>query len=120
MTDAQMPIPAEACAQEDARQPFWVQDHPAHAGRPSKHARGLIRCPRCDSVWTGLSACHCAACHRTFSGYRAFDIHRTGSRCNDPASLLDIHGEPRLVPIARQYWSGWGRPGDDPRFSADD
>jgi hypothetical protein len=115
-----MPIPAAACAQEGAREPFWVPDHPGGAGAPSKRAPALIQCLRCDGVWTGLSACHCSGCHRTFTGWRAFDIHRSAGRCHDPATLFDHNGEPRLVLITRQHWSGWGRPGQHPRFGEDD
>jgi hypothetical protein len=76
-----------------------------------------ITCNGCDHRWTGLSACHCAACHRTFTGIRAFDIHRTGGHCNDPVTLVNRNGAPRLVPAARQHWTGWGEPGQDTRFN---
>lgn len=33
-------------------------------------------CPRCDAKWLGLSLCHCAVCHRTFTGITNFDAHR--------------------------------------------
>jgi hypothetical protein len=63
-----------------------------------------ITCNGCDHRWTGLNACH-----RTFTGIRAFDIHRTGGHCNDPAALIDRNGAPRLIPITRRHWTGWGR-----------
>jgi hypothetical protein len=71
-----------------------------------------IGCGGCDNRWTGLRACHCGACHLTFTGIRGFDIHRRGSRCNDPATV-------GLVQIPRQHWTGWGEPGQDERFSRD-
>jgi hypothetical protein len=53
-----------------------------------------------------------ALCHRTFTGVTAFDLHRTGGRCNDPETLVTKLGEPRLVRVTKRYWSGWGRPGE--------
>ena len=41
----------------------------AQASAPSR-----IGCGGCDNRWTGLRACHCSACHRTFTGIRGFDI----------------------------------------------
>jgi len=73
-------------------------------------APNWIGCGGCDNQWTGLRACHCGACHVTFTGVRGFDIHRRGSRCHDPATV-------GLVQIARQHWTGWGEPGQDERFS---
>jgi hypothetical protein len=50
-----------------------------------------ITCNGCDQVWTALGACHCGACHRTFSGIKLFDRHRThhGERgsCVDPTTV---------------------------------
>lgn len=57
-----------------------------------------ITCGGCDAVWTAPGACHCAGCHRTFSGLGLFDRHRTGygehGRCHDPATLTDRSGAP--------------------------
>ncbi len=46
------------------------------------------RC-RCGTRWSGSNTCHCAAtaCHRTFTGVGAFDAHRRGGGCADPATL---------------------------------
>ena len=77
----------------------------AASNRPS----GAITCARCDNWWTGLQSCHCGACHRTFTGVYAFDMHRAGSHakgtrhCVDPATV-------GLVP-ADKPWPGWSRPG---------
>jgi hypothetical protein len=81
-----------------------------------------ITCARCGAHWTGLTTCHCGAaqCHRTFTGIRAFDIHRASGQCHDPATLLTRTGEPRLVPITRQHWSGWGEPKEDTRWAGED
>ena len=68
-----------------------------------------VGCGRCDNWWTGLTSCHCGACHRTFTGLRAFDMHRAGSHakgtrhCVDPAAV-------GLVP-ANKPWPGWSLAG---------
>lgn len=72
----------------------------------------LTRCSGCANTWTGALVCHCASCHRTFTGIRAFDIHRTGGICNDPSQVLTKTGEHRLIPASKPYWSGWGLPGE--------
>ncbi len=42
----------------------------------------------CGTRWSGNSTCHCAACHNhTFVGVTAFDRHRKGGTCADPASI---------------------------------
>lgn len=54
-------------------------------------------CGGCDATWTGTSICHCANCHRTFSGLGHFDAHRSqyGERgsCIDPATLTAQGGK---------------------------
>lgn len=46
-------------------------------------------CGGCQARWTGLRTSHCGTqgCHRTFSSVAAFDRHRAGGVCNDPADL---------------------------------
>jgi hypothetical protein len=61
----------------------------------------------------GLTLQVTTLCHRTFASVRAFDIHRSGGECRDPATIIDKHGNPRLVPIERQHWSGWASPSSD-------
>lgn len=46
----------------------------------------MNRC-RKGCTWTGLSRCHCSACHETFGGITGFDMHRRGSRCSGPENL---------------------------------
>jgi hypothetical protein len=46
--------------------------------------------PECGKSWTGLRKEHCPACHETFSGTSAGNLHRRGDfgidrRCTDPA-----------------------------------
>jgi hypothetical protein len=47
---------------------------------------------------TGLKACHCAACHRTFTSVEAFDRHRQGDydarSCLDPSLMRRQDGQP--------------------------
>lgn len=81
--------------------------------RLAEKATRWTTCSGCDNKWTGLSTCHCAGCHRTFTGITAFDHHRVGGKCVDPA-------ERGLVPAVRRHWTGWGWPGDDTRFDTDD
>jgi hypothetical protein len=54
----------------------------------------MATCPRCHTTWTGTRACHCGACHQTFSGLEYFDRHRNHDgphgRCQDPADLDGI------------------------------
>ena len=63
---------------------------------------GYARC-QCGEAWTGHDACHCAGCHHTFTGERAFAAHRIRGRCQAPESR-------GLVKIHRTHWTGWGWP----------
>lgn len=55
----------------------------------------------CGATWTGQRMCHCAACHRTFSGLTTFDDHRhyldgTDERgCRDDVWLAEHDITPR-------------------------
>ena len=69
----------------------------AASNRPS----GAITCARCDNWWTGLQSCHCGACHRTFTGVYAFDMHRAGTVWTATVGLVP----------ADKPWPGWSRPG---------
>lgn len=49
----------------------------------------------CGSCWPGPSRiCHCEGCHRTFTGVKAFDVHRRGRgidrRCVTSAEMLAL------------------------------
>jgi hypothetical protein len=115
-----MPIPAAGWSAGGARTPFWGKDTREPSQR-EKTAPAYVHCNGCDNVWTGLRAAHCSSCHRTFTGVTAFDMHRSGSHANstrhcvDPASV-------GLVPVASLggHWTGWGKPGENPRWSSDD
>jgi hypothetical protein len=41
----------------------------------------------CGARWAGSLTAHCAACCRTFTGLTAFDRHRPGGVCADPAAV---------------------------------
>jgi hypothetical protein len=71
----------------------------------TRHA-AAIECNGCECWWTGLRAAHCSACHETFAGVGAFDLHRRGSRCIKPAEVTNRKGEPLLV-RANRDWPGW-------------
>jgi hypothetical protein len=44
---------------------------------------------RCGDRWSGTNTCHCGAtgCHQTFVGVGAFDRHRRGGQCANPAAI---------------------------------
>jgi hypothetical protein len=50
------------------------------------------RCGGCDTRWTGANVCHCAACHRTFTGVSGFDRHRVRGVCTVARLFLDARG----------------------------
>ncbi|WP_040160502.1 FDXHR family putative zinc-binding protein [Mobilicoccus massiliensis] len=44
----------------------------------------------CGSRWTDKRTAHCAACHRTFGGTRAFEMHRKNLTCADPRTMKGL------------------------------
>lgn len=78
------------------------------------------QCPTCGDRYGGKAE-HCAACHRTFSGTTAGDIHRTGHheistgptrrRCLTDQEITE---DPKLTPRTRNGTTVWGLPGDNP------
>jgi len=73
-----------------------------------------FRCA-CGAQWTGMNVCHCAGCHRTFTGIRAFDRHQRvvdppASCCLDPALIRRRDGTPALQPNSKGWW---GEPATD-------
>lgn len=71
----------------------------------------IVKCPRCAAKWTGQNTCHCAACHITFSGYTAFDVHRSGSHARGERHCLTME-KAGLVDAGRGYecWTIPGKP----------
>lgn len=74
---------------------------------------------------TGLSTCHCARCHETFTSITAFDMHQHlllgDIACVNPAVLTKRDGSPALA-VIRQTPDGspvWGKPpAEVPRFNS--
>lgn len=57
------------------------------APQNSTLSAGMAICGRCRAQWGGLNTCHCAGCHRTFTGITAFDHHRKGGECQHPNDI---------------------------------
>lgn len=68
---------------------------------PAMGRDGYGSCHGCGDHWSGFAVCHCASCCHTFADIEAFDQHRVGYRCQDPATR-------GLVKIHRAHWTGWG------------
>jgi hypothetical protein len=73
---------------------------------------------RCGASWGGLVACHCAACHRTFSSVKPFDRHRIGHYsnriCVDPGTVTDKKGRPAMKFNTDRSCSYWSMANYDP------
>jgi hypothetical protein len=72
----------------------------------------------CNCTWTGLSTCHCAGCHRTFTSVTAFDMHQRiqdgRNVCLDPAVMRKGDGTfvmavLRKTPDGQPVWGGGQR-----------
>lgn len=57
----------------------------------------------CGSWWTGAERSHASCCCRTFSSLSAFDQHRKGGRCNEPAAV-------GLAVRTKPFGTLWGWP----------
>jgi hypothetical protein len=55
------------------------------------------RCGGCDATWTAAAACHCARCHRTFTGLTAFDAHRAAQYTEGPKRRVKVRGKYKMV-----------------------
>lgn len=62
---------------------------------------------------TGLSVCHCARCHQTFTSVTAFDMHQSvgddGLHCSIASLMVKRDGSPKLAiyrntPDGRPVW----------------
>lgn len=79
--------------------------HPAALPIPGRNgipAQAIVH-GACRKWWTGNERSHASCCHETFSSLTAFDRHRKGGQCNDPASV-------GLVARAKPYGTLWGFP----------
>lgn len=65
----------------------------------------------CGSWWTGAERSHCGGCHITLSSLTAFERHRRGLRCNDPATV-------GLIARQKPYGDLWGLPGPEGGYKA--
>lgn len=70
------------------------ESQPAQRGGEPGATRQGLTCHGCETIWTGTTRCHCAACHRTFGALGMFDRHRIGGQCADPTDWGD---DARLV-----------------------
>lgn len=44
----------------------------------------------CGARWSDKNIAHCAGCHRTFGGTRAFEMHRKDCTCVDPHTMKGL------------------------------
>lgn len=58
---------------------------------------GEAHCGDCHRYWNSHREAHCAACCRHFASNAAFDAHRIGDVCNDPAALTRQDGRVRFA-----------------------
>ena len=68
-------------------------------------------CQHCLKSWGGLKQEHCPACHETFSGTTAGDIHRVGDHAKDHGpdrrrclSLDEMEADKRLSQKPNGVW----------------
>lgn len=79
----------------------------------NRQERKLASCGGCEARWGGRRTCHCATCHRTFTGLTAFDHHGPG-RCGhlegDPPGLavIRVSGNQQVwgLPDTGGRWGG--------------
>ena len=91
--------------------------------RPLPSRPAPFGCQQCGTRWSGLRIEHCKACHETFTGTSAGDMHRTGKhglregsdrrRCLTPDEMR----EKGMTQNARGQWTT-GQ--SDPRFAEED
>lgn len=77
---------------------------------PTPIPPGAIRHGQCGKWWTGAERSHASCCHETFSSLSAFDAHRRGGQCNDPASV-------GLVAREKPFGRLWGWPAPEGGYS---
>ena len=97
----QYDISCKACDHADQHQWFGLSDA-SHC--PRRKADGDF----CHATFSG-NAQHCAQCHLTFGSEAAFNRHKSGSRCLDPATVRNgkrelQFGEPRLNAHGTMVW----------------
>lgn len=65
-------------------------------------------CGGCPARWSGTRTSHCGACHVTFGGVTAFDLHRAGGRCAQPRRL-------GMALLPGRAYARWGFPTEEDR-----
>ncbi|MCX5202440.1 hypothetical protein OG897_13405 [Streptomyces sp. NBC_00237] len=78
---------------------------------PTPIPNNAIQHGACGKWWSGAERSHASCCHETFSSLTAFERHRRGMRCNDPASV-------GLVARQKPYGTLWGLPGPANGYAA--
>lgn len=68
---------------------------------------GENHCPDCHRYWNSHREGHCASCCRHFASNAAFDAHRYGDACVDPATLSRQDGRPRFSARATRLGTTW-------------
>jgi hypothetical protein len=76
--------------------------------RPVRVSVG-VRHPTCGAYWTGGRTAHCARCHLTTTGIRAFEAHQ---RITDGVVQCLPPDEAGLAPHQRPWGTVWSQPGD--------
>lgn len=66
-------------------------------------------CQGCGNRWSGANTCHCSACHTTFGGLAAFDLHHFKDRCRTVREMREFG----YVTMPRNGWSAISKLGDD-------
>lgn len=94
-TDSSGTLVCKACAHADAHG-WWGTDLPAES-----------HCQDCHRYWRSHREAHCASCCRHFASNAAFDAHRVGDDCNDPAALARQDGRLRFARRETRLGSVW-------------
>lgn len=75
---------------------YGVEMQNAFTGAPGTRAvEDLPHAHPCGARWAGSGTAHCSGCCGTFVGITAFDRHRKGGVCTDPAALGMVHAPGR-------------------------
>lgn len=77
--------------------------------RPVRMPAGVWH-PACGAQWTGSRTAHCARCHLTTTGLRAFEAHQ---RITDGIVQCLPPDKAGLVPSQRTGGTVWSQPGGD-------
>lgn len=76
-----------------------------------------VQHPGCGGHWSGSRTAHCARCHLTTTGLRAFEAHQRVTRGILQCLPPDKAG---LVPVQRPWGLAWSQPGSDDNWWSND